>query len=275
MSVKLMSAIFDTEFSDLPTGEYTSEGKAKMAKASSCKIQMLAIADHANDEGEGAYPGLTKLEKKTGLSRQGVIDVQKALKFNGLLSVSDLPSKLGTNDYKINLQCLPILKDASQATLLVKPLDQSSHLTGNSQVTLPAVVKSLDLKHPLTTKEPSLSLSPDDFAAMSVEKAHKVPELKLYASATGFFPGSLSWHYVYSFIRENKLTKERIHAAAEQWELTGYQKTNVKGILEWARDGVPEAKQRRKENGKKPVTTEPKGFDAARKFLERQAQQNG
>lgn len=120
-----------------------------------------------------------------------------------------------------------------------------------------------------------LSLSPDDFAAMSVEQAHKVPELKLYAAATGFFPGSLSWHYVYSFIRENKLTKERIHAAAEQWELTGYQKTNVKGILEWARDGVPDAKPKRAQNGKKPVATEPKGFDAARKFLERQAQHNG
>ena len=234
-----MSAIFDTEFCDLPTGEYTAEGKPKMAKASSCKIQMLAIADHANDEGEGSYPGLTKLEVKTGLSRQGVVDVQKALKFNGLLSVSDTPSKLGTNDYKVNLECFPVIKDPSQATLLVKPLDQSSHLTSSSQVTLPAVVKPLDLKHPLTTSEPSLPLSADDFKAMSVEEARKVPELKLYAKATDFFPGSLSWHYVYTFIREHKLTEERIHAAAVQWDATGYQKTNVKGVLEWARDGVP------------------------------------
>ena len=83
------------------------------------------------------------------------------------------------------------------------------------------------------------SLSADDFKAMSVEQARKVPELKLYAKATNFFPGSLSWHYVYAFIRENGLTEERIRTAAEQWDLTGYQKTNVKGILEWARDGVP------------------------------------
>lgn len=252
-----MSAIFDTEFCDLPTGEYTAEGKPKMAKASSCKIQMLAIADHANDEGEGSYPGLTKLEVKTGLSRQGVVDVQKALKFNGLLSVSDTPSKLGTNDYKVNLDCFPVIKDPSQATLLVKPLDQSSHLTSGSQATLPAVVKPLDLKHPLTTSEPSFSLSADDFKAMSVEQARKVPELKLYAKATNFFPGSLTWHYVYTFIRENGLTEDQIRTAAEQWELTGYQKTNVKGILEWARDGVP---QTRKES-RRP--TPPKGKAAA------------
>ena len=66
---------------------------------------------------------------------------------------------------------------------------------------------------------------------MSVEQARKVPELKLYAKATNFFPGSLTWHYVYTFIRENGLTEDRIRTAAEQWELTGYQKTNVKGIF--------------------------------------------
>ena len=101
------------------------------------------------------------------------------------------------------------------------------------------------------------SLSADDFKAMSVEQARKVPELKLYAKATNFFPGSLTWHYVYTFIRENGLTEDRIRTAAEQWELTGYQKTNVKGILEWARDGVP---QTRKES-RRPAP--PKGKAAA------------
>ena len=88
------------------------------------------------------------------------------------------------------------------------------------------------------------SLSADDFKAMSVEQARKVPELKLYAKATNFFPGSLTWHYVYTFIREHKLTEDQIRTAAEQWELTGYQKTNVKGILEWSRDGVPQTHPR-------------------------------
>lgn len=149
MSIKLMSAIFETEFRDLETGEVEND-KPKHAKASSCKIVMLAIADHANDEGESAYPGLTRLEVKTALSRQGLVDVIKALKYNGLLFVSDEPSKLGTNDYTINNACFPKLLDKDDARLLVKPLDQGS------QATLLGVVKPLDSNHPLTTKESSL-----------------------------------------------------------------------------------------------------------------------
>jgi len=150
MSIKVMSAIFGTEFRDLPLGE-----DERMAKASSLKIVLLAIADHANDEGESAYPGLTKLVLKTGLSRQGVIDVLKACKYNGLLSVSDNPSKLGTNDYTLNLECYPVLCGEEEKRLLVKPLDQSSHLTSGSQVTLPPLVKPLDHNHPLTVNKPS------------------------------------------------------------------------------------------------------------------------
>lgn len=104
------------------------------------------------------------------------------------------------------------------------------------------------------------SLSADDFKRMSVEEARKITELKLYAEATGFFPGSLLWHYVYEYVRANGLTREKIHDAAVEWELRGYQKTNIKGVLEWARDGVPAEKQKRQTN---KATTSPKGAAAA------------
>jgi hypothetical protein len=153
MSIKLMSAIFETEFIDLVLPDLDKDGKQRRAKASTAKLVLLAIADHANDEGESAYPGLTKLERKTALSRQGLIDAISALKYNGLLWVADEFSKLGTNNYTINLAAFPCLKpnyDPSQATLLVKPLDYPS------QATLPALVKPLDSNHPIT-----ISKSPD------------------------------------------------------------------------------------------------------------------
>jgi len=142
-----MSAIFETEFPD-----YLTCGECR-TKASTAKIVLLAIADHANDEGESAYPGLTRLEKKTGLSRQGIVDTLKVLVFNGLLLVDDEPSKLNTNNYTVVTSAYPTLQnydnnDSSQATLLVKPLDYPS------QATLPEVVKPLDLKHSLITNKP-------------------------------------------------------------------------------------------------------------------------
>lgn len=155
MSIKLMSAIFETEMIDLP---YPKDGEERKAKATTAKMVLLALADHANDYGESAYPGYTRLETKTCLSRQGIADTLEALKYNGLLTVAEAPSRLGTNDYTINIRCFPAMaKEASELPELVKPLDQAS------QATLLAVVKPLDHNHHVITNEPSIgAIAPDD-----------------------------------------------------------------------------------------------------------------
>lgn len=156
MSIKLMSAIFETEFRDLPLGD-----EERMAKASSLKIVMLAIADHANDEGE-AYPGFVRLILKTSLSRQGLTDVLKALRHNGIITVGDEKSKLGSNLYQIEMTCFPKITDKTDNRLVVKWLDQSSGFELGSQVALNEVVKPLDHNHQLTIIKPSLGdKSPD------------------------------------------------------------------------------------------------------------------
>jgi len=153
-----MSAIFETEFRDL---QYTKDGEEHKAKASTCKLLLLAIADHANDYGESAYPGYDRLEIKTALSRQGIADTLQALTQNGLLSISDKPSRLQTNNYTIILSSLPTLKN--------EIIDESSHLTDTSQATLLGRVKPLDLNHQLTIiktlgdKSPDLSKMPMDW----------------------------------------------------------------------------------------------------------------
>jgi len=144
-----MSLVFKATLSDL---DYTKDGEARKAKASTCKIVLLAYADHANDEGEAAYPGYDKLEVKTALSRQGISDTLEALRQNEFL-ICDGKSKLETNAYHINLDAL---------RELVKPLDsekkdESSHLTGKSQATGLGRVKPLDLNHPLTIPQPSIA----------------------------------------------------------------------------------------------------------------------
>jgi hypothetical protein len=145
MSVKLMSAIFETEFRDLKD----SEGNT--TKASTAKLVLLALADHANDEGEGAYPGLTKMERKTALSRQTIINTYQTLKYNGIIYLVGT-SRKNTNNYSINTASFPRATADSQPTLLVNPLDI------DSQPTLPEVVNPLDLNHTLTINEPSSQL---------------------------------------------------------------------------------------------------------------------
>lgn len=142
MSVKLMSAIFETEFRDLPDEE------GNITKASTAKLVLLALADHANDEGEGAYPGLTKMERKTALSRQTIINTYGSLKYNGIIFLAGI-SKRNTNNYTINTKAFPKVTDDSQPILLVNPLDSTS------QPTLPELVNPLDPNHPLTINESS------------------------------------------------------------------------------------------------------------------------
>ena len=147
MSIKLMSAIFETEF---PPTLPDSEGNG--VRSATLKVVLLAIADHANDEGESAYPGLTRLELKTGLSRQGIVSAIDSLKFNGVLSVSEERSKLNTNSYTINLGCFPCL---------VNHVDQHgkivNRVTSNGQQGLPLLVNSVDLNSTLTIHETPLS----------------------------------------------------------------------------------------------------------------------
>jgi len=150
MSIKLMSAIFETEFpSTLPD----SEGNG--VRASTLKVVLLAIADHANDEGESAYPGLTRLELKTGLSRQGIISALDALKFSGIISVDGERSKLNTNSYTVNLGCFPCL---------VNHVDQHgkivNRVTSNGQQGLPLLVNRVDLNSTLTVLNPSEEKTP-------------------------------------------------------------------------------------------------------------------
>ena len=138
MSINLMSAIFRTEFRDLE-----DEG-GHVTKASTAKFVCIALADHANDEGESAYPSIGKLAYKTSLSRTTVINALDALKYNGILFPNGT-SKHSTINYTINVECFS--RD-SQPTLLVNPLDSPS------QPTLPPPVNPVDPNHPLTITEP-------------------------------------------------------------------------------------------------------------------------
>ncbi len=146
-----MSAIFETEFRDLPDEE------GNITKGSTAKLVLLALADHANDEGEGAYPGLTKMERKTALSRQTIINTYGSLKYNGVIYLVGT-SRKNTNNYTINTASFPKATADSQPILLVNPLDQSTHLTSTSQATLPEVVNPLDPNHPLIIQEPSIDI---------------------------------------------------------------------------------------------------------------------
>jgi DnaD/phage-associated family protein len=99
MSVRIMTAVFEYEMPDLKTDD------GRTVSDSSCKFVLLALADIANDFGEGAYIGVKRICKKTCLSTQTVCNALNALRHNKYTKLEG-KSKLDTNNYTINIKKL-------------------------------------------------------------------------------------------------------------------------------------------------------------------------
>lgn len=116
MSVNLMSAIFETEFFDI------QDEQGNVTKASTAKLLLLAMADHANDEGEGAYPSIERLSRKTALSDQTIRNTFDALRYNGIIFFAG-KSKYGTNNHTINTKAFPKAIGKEPTVLTLYPFD--------------------------------------------------------------------------------------------------------------------------------------------------------
>ncbi len=160
MSIKLMSAIYATKFMDL------QDAAGYVTKGRTAKQILLALADHANDDGEGAYPSLTRMELKTDLSRQTIVSVYRVLVYHGIITLKGR-SKFRTHNYTINPNAFPGTYEnparlvTGRAGVPVKPTDESSPLTGDGQAASP--VKPTDESSPLTGDgQAALPVKPPD-----------------------------------------------------------------------------------------------------------------
>lgn len=164
-----MAAVYACEVGDL---EYKHNNikksvvETRTIKASAVKSVLLAYADHANEEGRATYPAITTLEKKTELSRQTIVNAQKALKQNGFLVVMGI-SHRGTKEYSINLE----------------KVQESTELTSKSQSSGLPPVNGVASNRPLTVPKPSFSAQKPAREPATVEEAiiygGKIPEDQL------------------------------------------------------------------------------------------------
>lgn len=172
MSVNLMSAIFETEFFDLKDEE------GNTTKASTAKLVLLSMADHANDEGEGAYPSIERLCRKTALSEQTIRNTFDALRHNGIISLAGR-SKYGTNNHTINTKSFPKAIGKEVTCLTLYPLDpQTGNVFPPNQsppAMLPVIPESL-----LNTNKTSL-----DIQAIAEQANKKVDAMLDMANFSG------------------------------------------------------------------------------------------
>lgn len=174
------------------------------------KVVLVALADHANSAGE-CWPGLSRLEKRCGLSRQGVIDQIEALEKRSLIFVEREHGK--SNKYRLTL-----VNQLDQS--LVKDVDQSE---STGQRGRPVLVKDVDYHQSRTLTTPVKDVDPNP-KEPSVEPKDEPP----YAEPLLIFECN-------GKVKEWALTEAKL----SEWE-ESFPQTDVlaccRKALQWTRD---------------------------------------
>jgi len=156
MSIKLMSMVWD-----LPL-------------RSNEKIVLLAIADHANDEGF-AYPGYDRLEKKCGISRATLAKTIKFLSFADLVTITQR-AEIGVGKKSSLYQ---IIAPKSITPELIDKIAQARRKvqTLKSSVAELRKVQTLNANSSNTEQEPPVLTTSIESSVISAKKNFKAPTI--------------------------------------------------------------------------------------------------
>jgi DnaD/phage-associated family protein len=201
MSVRTMSLVFEYDMPDLLTDD------GRTVPDSTAKFVLLALADHASDEGEGAYPGVKRICKKTSMSSQTVCNALNALRFNGYTNLEG-KSKLETNNYTINLEKL-------SQPVGFQPIESGDSNGKNRKIPAARVNPSINhqLNHQIEEeRNPLFSFYENKIGALTplmadaIEKAEKVYTPKWIADAIELASekGARHWNYCEAVLKRWK-----------------------------------------------------------------------
>ena len=194
MSVRLMSKVFNADIKEvsLPDGSVS---------ATALNSILLAMADHANDDGYGSYPSLTTLQRKSKLSRPTVVKAMKGAKKMGVIVFTGVSHK-GTNSYRLVENILDAIQfPTSKATL---PASKAT-LPAGSKATLPesSIKTSEKYKKLVTLYESTIALVSDIYTAqMLADDAELYPwEWFEAAIKIAVEKNARNWKYVRAILR--------------------------------------------------------------------------
>ncbi len=200
MSVRTMSLVFEYDMPELKTND------GKVVPDSTAKFVLLALADHCNDEGEGAYPGVKRICKKTSMSAQTVCNALNALRHNEYTTLTG-KSKAETNNYTLNLGKL-------SQPIEFQPLESSDSSHQNPAVLVARVKPSFNHQNNPPREKPKFrnplwdvqhgeipDITEEDKKQIEIEQAYKSIAEKLETGLRrGEFPQTPKAQTVYRWI---------------------------------------------------------------------------
>lgn len=200
MSVRLMALVFKCNMPMLKTD------KGKNVSDSSCKFVLLALADHASDEGEGAYPGVKAICRKTNLSTQTVVHALNALRYNGFTRLEG-PSKRRTFNYSI----------LSSRIVRFQWVESYDSTEQNPRIPLARTNPSLN------PHKPSIAPAARSLDIVDGMLKYEKPSQTLISALAQYFPFNVNWRTKTArqwleWAHNENVTPEQIRHAAEVWK---------------------------------------------------------
>lgn len=216
MSVRTLSLVFEYDMPEIKTDD------GKVVPDSTAKFVLLALADHANDEGEGAYPGVKRICKKTSMSSQTVCNALNALRHNEYTTLQG-KSKSDTNNYTINVARF-------------QPLESPDSSHKNSPILAARVKPSINHHKKPSIKEGAAPATPKP------PRANDFPSNVLFREVTEKYPKKSNWHDVLKFMDGvsrrlgRQPTKEDLSPFYSAWTGCGWNEWSI-NWLEYAVKG--------------------------------------
>lgn len=228
---------------DVKRGNTVDPGLMATLEGSELKVLLAVCRLTFGYHQETRRASLSMVEDMTGLSRQGVINASNSLEKKNLIArkkdggVTLWQVVVNSVDY---LLCEPMVNSVDK---VVNSVDQASQM-----IRLPS--KKETVKE--TVKE--------TIESEAIEKASKtklstrppvIPSVKIFVETTGKFAlNKVQIKEIESVVGDTPAALARWEQSVKAWQLAGYKLTNVTGMLEWFKDGIPQHKNGANGNGK-------------------------
>ena len=194
------------------------------------KIIWAKLAQHSSDTGE-CFPSMRTLAEEVGAN---LLTIQRSI---------DRLCKIGLIK-KTNPQGWEKLahRNASYQFLVDEALIQEFETPAYTKSTRRGVQKDIpNISNTyIINKEPILRIGETPVSDTSKEKRiEKTQAVMVYRSITHLYPNVAQEEEINKVVQPNELPKWQ--EIIKEWLLRGYNKTNVKGMLEWFQNGIPQA----------------------------------
>lgn len=229
MSVKIMGQVYDA---DLPRNE---------------KSILLAYADHADHEGGNVYPSVGRVAWKTGYDERQVQRITKSLIKKKIL-IPDGQGKNRTNRYKIEVKNLPSRPDYNPRQNVT--LDEMSPLPENEGGKMsPNDVVNVTLEGGKMSPESSINrhlesksvAKKPQCAPAKLDGLTVVPAYKVFVEVTKkHCLSGTQIEAIKETVGNKEESLEKWKKVVTAWALAGHKPTNITGMLDWFRDGIPQ-----------------------------------